>query len=96
MKGTRAAVEWGFKDVKQVCSMLDFPRKMKVREGPVGQLYGMGVLLWNLRYCAYGGATATFFKCQPPTWKGYLGIAPEEGDGVVDGGAAGFGGVIHA
>jgi len=60
MKVPRTAVEWGFKDVKQVCSTLDFSRKMKVREGPVGLLYCMGSLVWNLRCCAYGSATATF------------------------------------
>jgi len=51
MKVPRTAVEWGFKDVKQVCSSLDFPRKLKIREGPVGLLYKTGALVWNLRCC---------------------------------------------
>ena len=34
MKVPRTAVEWGFRDVKQVRSSLDFPRKLKIREGP--------------------------------------------------------------
>jgi len=47
MKVPRTAVEWGFKDVKQVCSSLDFPRKLKIREGPVGLLYKTGALVRN-------------------------------------------------
>jgi len=90
-----AAAEWGFKDVKKVCSTLFFPPQLKVREAPLGQLYRMGVLLWNVRCCAYGGATATFCKCQPPTWKDYLRIAPDEGEGGVHGGVAAVGGAVH-
>jgi len=52
MKVPRTAVEWGFKDVKRMCS-LDFPRKVKVGECPVGLLYLTAALIWNLRCCAY-------------------------------------------
>ena len=38
MKVPRSAVEWGFRDVKQTCSALDFARKLKVRESPIGLL----------------------------------------------------------
>lgn len=72
MKAPRASVEWGFKDVKQVCSFLDFPHKMKVREVPVGLLYKIGALVWNLRCCMYGSATSAFFKCAPPSVEDYL------------------------
>jgi len=34
----RTAVEWEFEDVKQTCAALDYPRKLKLREGPVGLL----------------------------------------------------------
>jgi len=90
LKVPRAAVEWGFKDVKQVCSSLDFPRKLKIREGPVGLLYKTGALVWNLRCCAYGGPTSTLFHCPPPTWRQYLGIA-----GVAVAGAGGENGGAH-
>lgn len=75
MKVPRTAVEWGFKDVKQTCTMLDYPRKLKIRESPVAQLYKIGALFWNLRCCMYGGATATFFKCPPPSLDEYLSSA---------------------
>jgi len=76
MKVPRSAVEWGFRDVKQVCASFDFPRKLKIREGPVGLFYRAGVLIWNLRCCAYGSATADFFKCPPPSWEVFLGSLP--------------------
>ena len=74
MNVPRTSVEWGFKDVKQMCSFLDSPSKMKLRETPVGLLYKAGALFWNLRCCAYGGATSTFFSCPPPTWSQYMGL----------------------
>lgn len=73
MKVPRASVEWGFKGVKQICSSLDFPRKLKVREAPVGLPYKIDALVWNLRCCFYSGATSTFFKCAPPSVEDYLG-----------------------
>jgi len=88
MKVPRTTVEWGFKDVKQVCSSLDFPRKLKIREGPVGLLYKTGALVWNLWCCVYGGPTSTFFDCSPPTWRQYLGI-PGVGEAGVGGENAG-------
>lgn len=74
MKVPRTAVEWGFKDIKQICTTLDYTRKLKVREAPVAQVYKIGVLVWNLRCCAYGGATSSFFDCPPPTWDEYLNL----------------------
>lgn len=74
MKVPRTAVQWGFKDVKQICSSLDLLRKLKIRQAPVAQLYKIGISIWNLRYCAYGGATASFFDVSPPTWEEYLGL----------------------
>jgi len=96
MNVPRTAVEWGFKDVKQMCSLLDFPRRMKLRETPVGLLYRAGALFWNLRCCAYGGATSTFFNCPPPTLSQYLGLpgagSESEGEGDMDGVGGGGGG----
>jgi len=89
MKVPRTSVEWGYKDVKQMCSFFDFPRQMKLRETPVGLLYKSGALFWNLRCYAYGGATSTFFSCPPPTWSQYLGLPP------TDVGSEGEGDVVH-
>jgi len=82
MKVPRTAVEWRFKDVKQTCSTLDYPRKLKVGESPVGLLYHTAALVWDLRCCAYVAATSTFFTCPPPRWEEYLGLQ-EGGTGGV-------------
>ena len=79
MKVPRAAIEWGFRDVKQVCAFLDFPSKLKILEGPVGLFYRAGALIWKLHCCAYGSATTDFFKCPPPSWEVYLGSLPRKG-----------------
>jgi len=79
MKVPRAAIECGFKDVKQVCAFRDFLRKLKIREGPVGLFYRAGALIWKLRCCAYGSATADFFKCPPPSWEVYSSSLPGQG-----------------
>lgn len=86
MKVPRAAVEWGYKDVKQTCSFLDYPRRMKLREGPVGLMFCTAALVWNMRCCIYGGATSSFFKCPPPTLAEYLGLGPVGDGGGGDGG----------
>lgn len=93
MKVPRASVEWGFKDMKQVCSSLDVLRKMNVREAPDGLLYRIGALVCNLRCCKYGSATYTFFKCTPPSVEDYLrsgGHVPGEDDSVVGRVASGW------
>jgi len=77
MKVPRTAVEWGFKDCKQTCSTLDFPQILRVGECPLVLQYRTAALIWNLRCCAYGGATSTIFKCPPPTWQEYLGLHEE-------------------
>jgi len=91
----RTAFEWGFKDEKQTCSTLDYPRRMKVGEIPVGLLYRTAALGWNLGCCAYRGATFTFFKCPPPIWKEYLGLQ-EGGTGGVAADSANDGGKASA
>jgi len=81
----RTAVEWGFKDVKQTCSALDYRRKLRLRQGPVGLLYRTAAFVWNLRCCAYGSSTSSFFDCAPPNWEQYLGLAPIADEGVNEG-----------
>jgi len=83
----RTAVEWGFKDVKQTCSALDYRRKLRLRQGPVGLLYRTAAFVWNLRCCAYGSSTSSFFDCAPPNWEQYLGLAPIVDEGVNEGGS---------
>lgn len=49
MNAARIAVEWGYKDVKQMWTSQDFGRKLKIRKGPVGLLYVVSVLLRNFK-----------------------------------------------
>ena len=72
----RTAVEWGFKDVKQKCAALDYPRKLTLRENPVGFLYRTVAFVLNLRFCTYGSSTSSFLYCNPPSVEQYLGLAP--------------------
>jgi len=74
MAAVRVSVEWGYKEVKQVFTSLDYKRKLKVREGPVGLMYRCAVFLWNVRVCFYGSQTASFFSCEPPTVEAYLAL----------------------
>jgi len=74
MAGLRVSVEWGYKEVKQVFTSLDFKRKLKIREGPVALVYRCTALLWNMRTCLYGSQTASFCRCDPPDLQNYLSL----------------------
>ena len=72
MNRLREAVEWGFKEVKQQTTSLDFKRKLKICETSVGAQYLSGALLWNMRSCFYGNQTSTYFDCAAPSIERYL------------------------
>jgi len=74
MASVRVAVEWGYKEVKQVFPALDYKRKMKINECPVGLLNKVAVLLWNVRCCTYAGQTSEFFDCPAPSAERYLSL----------------------
>lgn len=75
MSQMRVAVEWTFKDVKQLFLSLDHKRKLKLGEGLVGLQYQCTMLFWNLHCCLYGSQAVTFFRCPPPSVEAYLGVA---------------------
>lgn len=72
MSAARITVEWMFKEVKTYWTMVDFPRKMRVLQAPVGSLYVAAVLLSNIRNCFYRNETSIYFNCKPPTLEEYL------------------------
>lgn len=73
MSMVRVAVEWTYKDVKQIWTSQDFRRGLKVREAPIAKLYQSAALLWNFHVCMYrGGQTKSFFDIQPPTLAEYV------------------------
>jgi nuclease HARBI1 len=67
MSASRITVEWIFKEVKQYWSTMDYKRKLRVGECPVGALYIAAMLLTNFRNCVYPNPTAQYFSCRPLT-----------------------------
>lgn len=72
MSGSRVTVEWMFKEVKLYWGKMDFKRKLRIRESPVGALYLSAMLLTNIRNCLYPNQTAQYFKVAPPSLEEYL------------------------
>lgn len=69
------SVKWAFKDMKEVSSYLDYSRKLKLQEGPIGLLYLVAALLWKLRSWLCGNQTASFFRCSPSSLERHLGLS---------------------
>lgn len=67
MSGSRNAVEWIFKELKQYWTVLGFKRKLRIGESPVAALYFSGMLLRNVRNCIYPNTVSEYFGCSPPS-----------------------------
>ena len=65
-------VEWYFKEVKLYWSTMDYKKKMRTGESPVGALYIAAMLLTNFRNCVYPNSISQYFLCAPPTLEDYL------------------------
>lgn len=73
MNAVRTAVEWSYGEVKQRSTIQDFKRAIKLRQGPVAELYVAAVLLHNFRIChGYGGQVAHYFGIRAPTLDAYV------------------------
>lgn len=73
MSSVRVAVEWNYKDLKQVWATNDYARLLKVRKAPVAILYKASALLLNMRTCLYkGGQVGSYFAVEAPSWHEYL------------------------
>ena len=73
MNASRIAVEWSYKDLKQNFTVLDFKRKLKVNEAPIGLLSISSILLWNFKTClGHGGEISAAFQCTSPSLDEYL------------------------
>ena len=53
MSAVREAVEWTYKDLKQMWSSQDFKRQRKIRKCPIALLYKAAELLWNVKKCLH-------------------------------------------
>lgn len=56
-------VEWGFKEITQTWTFLDFRRRMKIFLFPVAKYYVVAAFLTNIHNCFYSNQTATYFGC---------------------------------
>ena len=74
MSAVREAVEWTYKDLKQIWTSQDFKRLLRVRKSPLALLYKAAALLWNVRVCLHQGSgqTSSYFLCRPPSLTRYL------------------------
>ena len=72
MSSVRISVEWIFKEVKLQFSAIDFKRKTKVREHPVGIIYLASILLSNFRNCLYPNQISIYFDCPPSDLMTYV------------------------
>lgn len=73
MSGVRVAVEWNYKDLKQMWSTNDYSRLLKVRQAPIGLIYKASALMLNLRTCIYkGGQAGSYFEVKAPSISEYL------------------------
>ena len=72
MSRSQVTVEWAFKEVKLFRSTVDFKRKMRIKDNPVGLLHIAAMLLTNFRNCVYPNTTSQYFKCAPPSPEEYV------------------------
>lgn len=72
MAKVRITVEWVFKEVKMYFATLDFKRKLKIYESPIGLLYLSSMLLCNFRNCIYPNQVSKYFNVRPPTLEEYV------------------------
>ena len=73
ISGVCVAVEWNYKDLKQMWSFNDFPRALKVRQSPLGLIHTASAILLNFKTCIEGGGQLqAYFKCPHPSSDEYL------------------------
>jgi hypothetical protein len=63
MSKLHICVEWGFKEIIQSWSFLDFQKKMKIFKFPVAKYYIIAAFLTNIHNCFFGNQTAQYFNC---------------------------------
>ena len=75
MSAARVAVEWGYKDFKQMFTSQDMKRKLKSRESTIPLLYICSALLPNFKTClGHDGQVRENFKCKEPSLEEYTSI----------------------
>ena len=73
MNSARVAVEWSYKDIKQMWATNDYKRMLKVRQAPISMMFKASALLWNFKIClGHGGQVQSYFNCPPPDLETYI------------------------
>lgn len=72
MSRARVTVEWSFRKMKSLWAVLDFHRKLKIRESPVSYIVYAVALLHNAHNCLHRNEVSRFFNCPPPSFREYL------------------------
>jgi DDE superfamily endonuclease len=76
MSSARIVVEWGFNNIVQKWSHLDFRRSMQIFKQPIAQQYVNCAFLTNISNCFYGNSTCKYFGQDLPSigLHDYLGL----------------------
>lgn len=74
MSKVRETVEWGFKDIIQQFSYLDFKKEMMIFRSPIASYYFVACFFQNLRVCLYGNETSLYFGSLPMSIEEYLAL----------------------
>ena len=72
MSALRVAVDWIFGDIATFFAFLDFKKKHKLYQGPIGKMYICCALVTNAKACLYGNGTSEYFNLDPPTLEEYF------------------------
>jgi hypothetical protein len=68
----RVTVEWIFQEVKSYWGIVDYRRKLRILQAPVGALYIASMLLTNFRSCFHPNKISQYFSCEPPSIQAYV------------------------
>jgi hypothetical protein len=74
MSKVREPVEWGYKNIINFFSFINFKASMQIFKLPVANYFICAAFLTNLRTCFYGNQTSAYFDCDPPTLREYLAL----------------------
>lgn len=68
----RINIEWNFKEVKQLCALVDCMGRLRLLKMPVRLLYQAEILLVNFRNCAGLDQISQYFEYRSPTLEKYI------------------------
>ena len=77
MSSACISAEWIFKEVKMQFTVMEFKRKMKLVESPIGLMFLCCMFLSNCRNFIYPNQISHYFNCRPPTLENYLRLSQE-------------------